>query len=264
MGDSRSIQCYRSFVTWRNAPVLQSPVTLYRRLLAMGRPHVPELAVAHALRLVAAGGDVGLLLAGKETIDAVARGAPLAAPLATALALALGRQLAAYLGDLLSARASLHWTADLQERLLAAAQRSSLTASHRAAPGDVAARVFHDAAAAASLVTETITVALDAPVRGLALLLVMFWLDPALAAVVVLVLAPGMVLGRLFGRRLRGRVRRVNDELGALYDSVYETLSTAELVQAFGAVETEIAAFAERNRRWVRGQVALLALHGLH
>jgi ATP-binding cassette, subfamily B, bacterial len=220
------------------------------RLLRLGRPYLPALAVATACCWLVAAADLGLLRGFQRLVDrllADASGRPAVSLVLGLLGLVLAREAAAGLAALLQTRVTSRFVRDLQDRLYAHLHRLPLTFFDRSAPGDLVSRLIWDAGAAASLIGEGSVVVAESLVRLAVLFAAALLLHPTLAAGSALVLLPGLVGARLLGRRLRRRLRGLSEDIGRLHERAYETLAGAELVQSFVREADEAAEFRQRN-----------------
>ncbi len=240
---------------------------LLLRVVRLSHRSLGRLVAANVCQLGATAADLGLLALLRRFVDGSL--GPPAPPGALgrlaglAVALTLARAGAAYAGSRIALGASAALVADLQDRLFAHIHGLSLEFFHRLRPGDLAARLFHDAEAAARLVTSAAAAALDAPLRLAALLAVVAALDPPLAGALVLVVVPGAVVARWLARRLRSRFDALYAGLGALYDAAHESFGAAELLKTLGREADEVSGFVARNRALVAEEAALAGLRAL-
>jgi ATP-binding cassette, subfamily B, bacterial len=219
------------------------------RVLRLGTPYLPPLAIAAVCGWLVAAADLGLLNGFRQLVDALLSKPsekPALSLLVTLLALVLAREAAAGLAALLQARVSSRFVRDLQDRLYAHLHRLSLAFFDQNAPGDLVSRLILDASAAASLVSGCV-VAGEALVRLVVLFGAALLLHPGLAIGSMLVLVPGLVAARLLGRRVRQRLYGLSEDIGRLYERAYETVAGAELVRSFVREEEEVGDFQRRN-----------------
>jgi ATP-binding cassette subfamily B protein len=224
-------------------------VGAYRRLVGLGRHHLPALALGQVAALAVAAADLGLLALVKRGVDlslAPAAGA-LAGLLGLAAAIALARELASYAATRLTAAVETAYVRELQDLLHARMHALSLDFFARHPPGDLMARLFHDTEGAAHLVTGVTPAAVDAAVRLAALFTYLAWLHPELAAVTALCAGPAVLLSRVLARRARRGFHGLNEATGALFEAAHQSLGAAEWVQTAGGTGEEAARFAAHN-----------------
>lgn len=235
-------------------------------MLRLGRRHLPALALANLCVLGATAADFGLLVLLRRFVDE-GLASPLPGVVGRLCLLGLGlatlREVAAYAGARLTTRSAARLVADLQERLFAHLHGLSLDFFQRSHPGDLVARIFHDTASAAHLVTGATSAAIESPVRLLVLFAAVFVLHPGMAAATTLVLVPSVVVTRLLGRALRRHFRVLNEELGVLYNRAYDSFGAAEMVKGLGSEQQEVSDFLARNQAYVQRQDALFRLQAV-
>lgn len=237
-------------------------MSLYRRVLALGRPQLGRLLLSNALRVSTTAGDVALLALLKRAVDdgLLASGASrLGWLLAAAVGVAVLREGAAWFGGRWAVHAATRLIGDIQDRLYAHLQALSLDFHDRNRPGDLMARLFHDVERMTNLVTGVAATALEMPVRLVALFALMASLHPRMALFTAAMMVPIVVLARFVGRRLRRGFRDLNDDLARLYEAAHESLSAAELVRSHHREGDETAAFRAANEVLVARQAQLYA-----
>jgi ATP-binding cassette subfamily B protein len=121
---------------------------------------------------------------------------------------------------------------------------------HRSRPiGDTLVRLSSDIVLLRDMLVDAI-VNLGTGVILIALMLaIMLVVDPVLTAVSVLVMPLVVVLGALYGRRIRDTSRRQRKREGQVAAVMHEALSAIDVVQLHGATEREQERFHEINRR---------------
>jgi len=121
---------------------------------------------------------------------------------------------------------------------------------HRSRPvGDTLVRLSSDIVLLRDMLVDSI-VNLGTGVILIALMLaVMLAVDPVLTAVSVLVMPLVVVLGALYGRRIRDSSKRQRKREGQVAALMHEALSAIDVVQLHGATEREQERFHDINRR---------------
>ncbi|MGE0452515.1 MAG: ABC transporter ATP-binding protein [Vicinamibacteria bacterium] len=240
---------------------MSAKASVARRLVPVARPWLPALGAASGLGLLASALDLGLLEALRRLVDAAASpvGALPGRLLAGAFVVLVLREAADWGAAALQARASAGVVRDLQEGLFARLQRLPLGFFQRSPVGDLVARLFHDAPAAAALVAQAGPAFADAALRCGVMALAALRLDPLVGGALLLAVAPAVVFARLLARRLRLDYGDADARLAALYERAFESLGAAETVKTLGLEALETGAFREASAELARAQVRLSA-----
>ncbi len=144
---------------------------------------------------------------------------------------------------------------DLRVKLWRHLMLVDLAVFQRTRGGQVAAGLVSDADQVKQVVVATIAAFFQNAIMILAMLAGMLHYSPRLT-LMVLVLAPFLVGGvQLLRRRLKGHARVFAHERGELTATVTERLGAVKLIRAFGAEQSESAAFARQADRYRKGQV---------
>ncbi|MGH0029211.1 MAG: ABC transporter ATP-binding protein [Myxococcota bacterium] len=132
--------------------------------------------------------------------------------------------------------------------------------------GDAIYRIYQDSA----MVTQLIDVLFLTPVFAVSrfafLVAVVCVFDPWLAAGLVAVIAPSLVLGSWFSRRLRVGFRAAREANSRLTSDVQEILAGIKVIKAYSAEKAQQARFEERSREAFDTALAarsLLAVFGV-
>jgi ATP-binding cassette subfamily B protein len=125
--------------------------------------------------------------------------------------------------------------------------------------GDLVARLFHDAPAAATLVAQIGPAFADATLRCVVMAAAALRLDPPTGAALLLAVAPAVLVARLLARRLRRDHGDADARLAALYERAFESLGAAETVKTLGLEALETSAFRESSAELAAAQVRLAA-----
>lgn len=139
--------------------------------------------------------------------------------------------------------------ADLFDRLQALPLRYFDAHPH----GDLMSRLTNDIEAVNMVLSESVTQLISGILSLFAIAIVMFWLNPLLALVVLLT-TPLMItlLTRLIVRRTRTAFRAQQSTLGALNGLIEETISGQRVVKAYGREATVLADFDTANQSFRR------------
>ena len=203
--------------------------------------------------------DISLVVLLKQLIDDSLAQTPgtVARHGAPALAILLAREMASYLAGRLSLTASAGLVSRLRESLFVRYQELSLDFHSRHNSGALLSRLFHDVDNAAQFVSRTVADVAQAPLRAVALLVALWFLDPVLAVMTPLLLVPAGLASRLFGNHLRTRFQASYELLGQLHERAQEALAAIHLTRALGREDGEEAEFRDRSQRHVASQRSL-------
>jgi ATP-binding cassette subfamily B protein len=129
--------------------------------------------------------------------------------------------------------------------------------------GDIMARATNDLNAVREMLGPGIMNSISTTLMfGIAMVL-MFSLNPLLAAVVVIVLPLVSVAFVIVGRRMHRRYEKVQSQFGVLSTMAQENFSGIRVVKAYGQEEHEIQAFATGNHEYLQKSLAFFRLEGL-
>ena len=135
---------------------------------------------------------------------------------------------------------------DLRHRLYARLQRLDLSYYDRTPTGAIVSRLMDDVGAVQSLVTgQTMAILTDAGTAA-AILALLAWRDPGIAAIVAMFLAVHAASFRLFSARIRSGSDAVRRRLDAVFARLKETLDGAVVVKVCAGEEGEVAGFSRR------------------
>jgi len=144
---------------------------------------------------------------------------------------------------------------DLRVRLYAYLQRLSLSFFERTSTGELMSRVTNDVNALEQFVTHGSARTAENLLRLVGATVVLFVLNPELAAYALLpvpVLAVGL---RYFNTRIRPIYRSVRDRLGDINARLQDSLAGMRTVQAFGREEQELERFSRESEGYYRARV---------
>jgi ABC-type multidrug transport system fused ATPase/permease subunit len=144
---------------------------------------------------------------------------------------------------------------DLRVRLYAYLQRLSLSFFERTSTGELMSRVTNDVNALEQFVTHGSARTAENLLRLVGATVVLFVLNPRLAAWALLpvpVLAVGL---RYFNTHIRPIYRNVRDRLGDINARLQDSLAGMRTVQAFGREDQELARFARESEGYYDARV---------
>lgn len=122
--------------------------------------------------------------------------------------------------------------------------------------GDVQSRITHDVSAIEGFLVSGTTATLTYALEVVFFTGALFYLDPRLAALSLVVTPLFWLLTRAFSRRVKQISREKQRRVGATNSSLEQTLSTIALVQAYDRSEDEVARFAGQAEARYRAEMA--------
>ncbi len=117
--------------------------------------------------------------------------------------------------------------------------------------GDLLSRAIQDVERIRFLTGRATIRLLDGALTLAATALVLLWMQPRLALLVIATMPLLAYQALYFGRRFRPLSLEIQKQLGALTTSVEQNLRGAKVVKAFAQEDAEIARFDEANRKWI-------------
>lgn len=178
------------------------------------------------------------------------------------LGITLGKALASFVDDDVGGWVGSQVVRDLRSDLFDHLQGLSLHFYHRYRLGDLLTRLTGDIAAIEDLLVSLATDAV-AQVLTVALFVgLLFYLDPSLALVALLVVPALAHASVAYARRSRAAQKELRDATSALTSTAEESLSAIALIKAFAREPFELGRFdecADRSRRGRRRSIRLRA-----
>ncbi len=145
---------------------------------------------------------------------------------------------------------------DLRSDLLRHLQRLPLDFFNRSRLGDLMSRVAGDVSAIESFLVSGTSRGLTYLLELVVFTAALFWLDPALALVSLVVAPLFWITSRFFSRRIKEISREKQRRSGSISTSIEQTLSTMPLVHAFDAGEREVDRYREEAEAKYRAEMA--------
>ncbi|MEW6071430.1 MAG: ABC transporter ATP-binding protein [Planctomycetota bacterium] len=152
-----------------------------------------------------------------------------------------------YLRGRWAAQASEAITRDLRDRLFLHLARLPCAHLDRADTGDLVQRCTSDVETVRTFLSGQVVEVGRVAFLLLAVLPILVWIDPAMAAVAVALFPAILGFAVLFFRRIKDVFRRTDEAEGALTTVLQENLTGIRVVRAFARQEFETAKFAARN-----------------
>jgi ATP-binding cassette subfamily B protein len=236
---------------------------VYRRLIGFLRPYRKQVALGYSAMLLAtllnlfipqvlkAAVDIGLA---NEDLDALLKAS------AMILGIGLVRIFAGfgqrYYGEWLTHR----FAYDFRNRYYDRVQRLSFAFHNRSQTGDLMSRATSD-------ISETerfIGMGLMDLVATISLIIgvtiAMFLLDARLAAVALIPLPVLLVATIRFGRNIRPKFKRIQEQLAVLSSTMQESLTGIRVVKAFAREPHEIEKFDRDNLAWYQRRYRVIKM----
>ena len=166
---------------------------------------------------------------------------------------------------MVSQTASTRILTDLRKQIYAHVQMMPLPFHDEARGGDVLALTSYEVGNLSDFLAETLANAPAMILTALGAVIVLFWLDPAMAMIVPLLVPVFYILTKLAGRRLRSISARVRAAEVELISIAERDLDMLPAIKSFAVEEhhrAEFSAAAENSRRLAVGQARLNALIG--
>jgi ATP-binding cassette subfamily B protein len=259
-----------------------SDLALYRRLLRLARPYWPHIGGLFVLSLLST--PIALLtpLPLKIAVDSAigteplpgfldvllpedaARSGTTVLVLAVVLVVAvvLLRELLQLASSVLRAYAGGRLVLDFRARIFRHAQRLSLLYHNARGTSDSAYRIQYDAPSIQWITVDGIPPLVTAAVTLVGMVYVTFRIDWQLA-LIALAVSPFLFLSALaYGRRLRGRWRKVHQLDSSALSVAQEALGAIRVVKAFGQEDREGERFVRRSSESVRQRVRVSLVEG--
>ncbi len=245
-------------------PLAQLERQLPRRYVAWVRPHAWPLARVVALSLVGIGIDMVWPLASAYLIDRVILGGELSADQKVTLILQVAGAMVLLFGlgtalgwvrssalQILSSRFSFQ----LRQRLFHRVQRLPLSELDEMTTGGILSRLSTDVDATAGLLQQALISPLLALLRLLVTVSIVFTLNATMAAVLLLVLPPVMLVQLRYSRRLRPIWRSLSQDRQDIDGRVSEGLLGVRVVRAFRRERLEELAYTQGHHTVMRKQL---------
>lgn len=178
------------------------------------------------------------------------------------LAAVLARAGLQYLQRLILISTSRHIEFDIRNDLLTHLTRQSRSWFQRMRTGEIMARATNDLSAVRNMLGPGLMYSANAVVLFTVVLTIMLRLDPRLTLLAFLP-APLVTLAvQWFGKRIHERFERIQSMFAVLATKVEENLAGLRIIRAYAREDSEIAAFDELNRDYIRRNLRLVLLSG--
>ncbi|NRD49379.1 ATP-binding cassette domain-containing protein [Corallococcus exiguus] len=233
-----------------STPHLSSGVT-GRRLMALARPELGTLLVATLFLFISSGASLvypqGVRILIDEALNAKNRGLiDKAALVMLAVFLVQGVATAVrfYLFTNAGERVVMRLRHDFFRRLMD--QEVAFFDTHRT--GELTSRLASDTTVLQNTVSANISMGLRNAVQALGGIVLLFYTSPSLTFLMLAIVPVVAVGGMVYGRRVRGLSRNVQDALAKASEVAEESLSGMRTVRSFAAEPSEVARYGNSVR----------------
>lgn len=231
---------------------IKHELQVYRRLLGYARPYQWRLFLGLLFGMLFGGSTAGLLGSFQKTIAQMFD--PTHLPLLAVATIAALLPLFALLrgvGDFLS-RYFIEWVGnrvvmDLRAKSFAHIHDLSLQYFTSSRTGELISRATNDTMMVQRAVSNVISDLCREPFVLFGAVGYLFWLDPRLSLVSLILFPICIIPVALFGRKVRRSAREGQEKLADIVSILQETISGVRIVKAFGMEEYEKNRFNERN-----------------
>jgi ATP-binding cassette subfamily B protein len=179
------------------------------------------------------------------------------------LGLALVGGLLAFADDYLSTWVGERFVLDLRRSVFRHVQSLSLDFFEQRRLGDVLSRLTGDVSSIETLVLSGLADAASYCLRVVIFITALFVLQWQLAAVALIVAPLFWLAARSFSRRIKRASREKRRRSGSISAVAEESLSNAQLVQAYNRQETEVARLERENRAAMEAELSATRLKAL-
>ncbi|RKH46721.1 ATP-binding cassette domain-containing protein [Corallococcus sp. AB049A] len=222
-----------------------------RRLLALARPELGTLLVATVFLFISSGASLvypqGVRILIDEALNAKNRGLIDKAALvmlAVFLVQGVATSLRFYLFTNAGERVVMRLRQDFFRRLMD--QEVAFFDTHRT--GELTSRLASDTTVLQNTVSANISQGLRNAVQALGGIVLLFYTSPSLTFLMLAIVPVVAVGGMVYGRRVRGLSRNVQDALAKASEVAEESLSGMRTVRSFAAEPSEVSRYGNAVR----------------
>ncbi len=152
---------------------------------------------------------------------------------------------------------------DLRNDFLQRIQATSLSRLQSRSTGDIMSRATSDLGAVRMVLGPGIMYSMHTVILTVAGTVILVRLDWLLTLLSYIPLVLVTITVRSFGRRIHDRFSGIQAQFSALSTKIQENLSGIRVVKAYAQEDSEVEAFGELNREYVRRNVSLIRLLGV-
>ena len=144
---------------------------------------------------------------------------------------------------------------DIREKIYRHLQNLSVDYFSNKKTGQLIARMTNDVTVIQYAISVALTDLIKEPLSLAGLLGTLFYFDPFLALVSLVIFPLAVYPVVKFGKRVREATRRAQNQVGDLTSLLHETITGARVVRAFSMEDYEIQRFNQENRRFFRSMM---------
>ena len=241
-------------------------VSVLLRLLPMVKPHKGRFALAVVTLLIGSGlnlvypqaakaaVDIGFTNAGTDKLDLMVL-AVIGVFFISALLTWLRHYLMSWLGERV--------VADLRSQVFTRLITQPQTWFHERPSGELTGRLAADTSTIQNIVGSELSIAMRELVMLLGGLVMLFLQSWQMTLMMLCIVPPVLVVGMVFGKRIRKMSAEVQDRLAESSAQVQETVSAISTVQAFRREPREAARYSTKVGEFFKAAVTLSSWRGL-
>lgn len=161
------------------------------------------------------------------------------------------RGVCAYLNYYLMNWVAIRGIMDLRHRLFAHLQSLSLEFYHRSSTGDLISRISNDTNVLHKTISMTLPTMIKDPISAAVLIGVLFWQQPNLTFVSLVVIPACVVPIIVYGRKVRKSSAALQTNFSELTTLMEETFTGMRIVKAYNLEATVLGKFSENTRKYI-------------
>ena len=237
---------------------------IFKRLLALARPHKGRFFLALLCMLVVGASTSGLAFLVKPALDGIFLKKD--AQMLTWIPLVVifiytAKGLCSYGQMVLMNYIGLRVVADLRSRLYQQIQKQSLSFFTKHPTGVLMSRITNDAGTLQGAVSDAVTTMFKDSFTLIGLVFVIFYRDWKLAVIAMFVFPLIIYPIVKFGKKMRSVSTRTQITMGTLTTLLHETISGTRIVKAFGMEDYENRRFSEENERFFKLNIKAVSIN---
>lgn len=237
---------------------------IFKRLLALARPHKGRFFLALLCMLVVGASTSGLAFLVKPALDGIFLKKD--AQMLTWIPLVVifiytAKGICSYGQMVLMNYIGLRVVADLRSRIYQQIQKQSLSFFTKHPTGVLMSRITNDAGTLQGAVSDAVTTMFKDSFTLIGLVFVIFYRDWKLAVIAMFVFPLIIYPIVKFGKKMRSVSTRTQITMGTLTTLLHETISGTRIVKAFGMEDYENRRFSEENERFFKLNIKAVSIN---
>jgi len=237
---------------------------VFKRLLALAKPHSGKFFLALLCMLVVGASTSGLAFLVKPALDGIflKKDAQMLIwiPIVV-IFIYTAKGLCSYGQMVLMNYIGLRVVADLRSRLYQQIQKQSLSFFTKHPTGVLMSRITNDAGTLQGAVSDAVTTMFKDSFTLIGLIFVIFYRDWKLAVIAMFVFPLIIYPIAKFGKKMRSVATRTQITMGTLTTLLHETISGTRIVKAFGMEDYENRRFSEENERFFKLNIKAVSIN---